>query len=311
MTGPWPCRAAQFLQALLHDLGGLAHLLHADEIAVVAVAVLADRNIEIEFGIALIGLRLAQIPGRARAAHHHAGEAPVPGVLQLDDGDVDIALLEDAVAGEQAVEIVDHLQERIAEGIDVVDQLRRHVLVHAAGAEIGRVHAAAGDALVEHHQLLALLEAPQRRGERADIHRLRGDVEQMRQQTSDFGIEHANKLRALGHLDAEQLFDRQAEGVLLVHRRDVIEPVEIGHRLQIGLVLDQLLGAAVQQADMRIDALDDLAVEFQHQAQHAMRGRMLRPEIDGEVAQRGFSHQDTLPSGLVPSGLAFSSPGST
>ena len=41
----------------------------------------------------------------------------------------------------------------------------------------------------------------------------------------------------------------------------------------------------MQQPDMRIDALDDLAVELQHQAQHAVRGRMLRPEIDGEVAE--------------------------
>ena len=93
-----------------------------------------------------------------------------------------------------------------------------------------------------------------------------------------------------GTVDAEQLLDRQAEGVLLVHRRDIVEPVEIRDRLQIGLVLDQLLGAAMQQADMRIDALDDLAVELQHQAQHAVRRRMLRPEIDGEVAERGFGH---------------------
>ena len=72
--------------------------------------------------------------------------------------------------------------------------------------------------------------------------------------------------------------------MLLVHRRDVVEPVEIGQRLQIGLVLDQLLGAAMQQPDMRIDALDHLAVELEHEAQHAVRRRMLRPEIDGELA---------------------------
>ncbi len=89
---------------------------------------------------------------------------------------------------------------------------------------------------------------------------------------------------AARHLEAEQLLRRQAEGVLLIDRRHVIEPVEIRDRLQIGLVLDQLFGAAVQEADMRIDALDDFAVEFEHQAQHAMRRRMLRPEIDGEVA---------------------------
>ena len=73
--------------------------------------------------------------------------------------------------------------------------------------------------------------------------------------------------------------------MLLIHRRDIVEPVEIRDRLQIGLVLDQFLGAAMQQTDMRIDAGDDFAVEFQHQAQHAVRGRMLRSEIDGEVAK--------------------------
>ena len=84
--------------------------------------------------------------------------------------------------------------------------------------------------------------------------------------------------------------------MLLVHRRDIVEPVEIRDRLQIGLVLDQLLGAAMQQADMRIDALDDLAVEFQHQAQHAVRGRMLRAEIDGEVSfAGGLGHVLVIP----------------
>ena len=73
--------------------------------------------------------------------------------------------------------------------------------------------------------------------------------------------------------------------MLLVHRRDVVEPVEIRDRLQVGLGLDQLLGAAMEQPDMRIDALDHLAVELEHQPQHAVRGRMLRAEVDGEVAK--------------------------
>ena len=94
----------------------------------------------------------------------------------------------------------------------------------------------------------------------------------------------------------------ETEGMLLVHRRDVVEPVEIGHRLQIGLMLDQLLRAAMEEADMRVDALDDLAVELKHQTQHAMRGRVLRAEVDVEVADVGFSHH------AFP---AFSSPGST
>ena len=55
-------------------------------------------------------------------------------------------------------------------------------------------------------------------------------------------------------------------------------------------MLDQLLGAAMQQADVRVDALDDLAVELQHEPQHAVGRGMLRPEVDVEVADFGFWH---------------------
>ncbi len=44
----------------------------------------------------------------------------------------------------------------------------------------------------------------------------------------------------------QQLFHREAEGVLLVHRRDVVEAVEVADVLEIGACLDQLLGAAVK-----------------------------------------------------------------
>ena len=57
---------------------------------------------------------------------------------------------------------------------------------------------------------------------------------------------------------------------------------------------------------MRIDAVDDLAVQLQHQAQNAMRRRMLRPEIDVEIADGRFQ-----PFWRLSFVLAFSSPGST
>ncbi len=95
------------------------------------------------------------------------------------NSDVDVALLEDTVIGQKAVEIIEHLGEGLAELADVVEQRLRQVLMDAAGAEVRRVHAAAAGALVKYHQLFALFEAPQRRRQRADIHRLRGDVEEV------------------------------------------------------------------------------------------------------------------------------------
>ena len=67
-----PIWSAELRDALSHDAHRLAHFFPADQIAVVTVAVLADRNIEVHFGIAFIGLRLAQVPRRAGAAHQSA-----------------------------------------------------------------------------------------------------------------------------------------------------------------------------------------------------------------------------------------------
>ena len=66
-------------------------------------------------------------------------------------------------------------------------------------------------------------------------------------------IEHPDQLATDRDLQAQQLLDGQHEGVLLVHRRDVVEPVEVARCSGVGPRLDQLLGAAVQQADVRID----------------------------------------------------------
>ena len=69
--------------------------------------------------------------------------------------------------------------------------------------------------------------------ERANVQRLGGDIEKMREQAPDLAVEHADELGALGHLEAEQLFRRQAEGVLLVHGRDVVEAVEVAEEVAL------------------------------------------------------------------------------
>src|SRR5438552_11936721 len=66
----------ELFQALLHDPYRLTHLLHPDAVAIVAVAILAYWDIEIEIRVRLVRLRLAQVPGRAGSAHHHTGKAP-------------------------------------------------------------------------------------------------------------------------------------------------------------------------------------------------------------------------------------------
>ena len=117
---------------------------------------------------------------------------------------------------------------------------------------------------------------------------VRAEPQQVVQDARDLVEHHADVLRAHRHVDAEQLLDRQAVGVLVAHHRHVVEPVHVRQRLDVGACLGELLGRAVQQADVRVGALDHLAVELEHQAQHAVRRRMLRPEVQRVV--RDFSH---------------------
>ena len=78
--------------------------------------------------------------------------------------------------------------------------------------------------------------------------------------------------------------------MFLVHRGDVVEPVEVGQRLQVRSVLDQLFRATVQKSDMRIDALDDLAIELDYEPQDTVGRRVLGAKIDGEIANSSFGH---------------------
>src|SRR5688572_11851742 len=101
---------------------------------------------------------------------------------------------------------------------------------------------------------------------------------------------HANVLGAHRHLHAEQSLDRQHISVLVAHHRHVIEPVHIGERLDERLVLGELLGGAMQKTDMRIGALDHFSIELEHEPQHAVGRRMLRPEVHRVVTD--FGHYD-------------------
>ncbi len=172
--------------------------------------------------------------------------------------------------------------------------------MHATGTHIGCMHARARSALIENHELFALLKPPKRRRQRTDVERLRRDVEHMGENTADLGIEHTDKLPAERHFDSQKLFDCQGKSVLLIHRRHVVEAIEIRDGLKIRLGLDQLFGATMQQADMGIDALDHFAVELEDEPQNTVSRRMLRAEVNVERANVVLGHC-----------LAFSSPGST
>ena len=75
----------------------------------------------------------------------------------------------------------------------------------------------------------------------------------------------------------------------VVHRRgDVVGAVGPGDHLGVAVMLAQLLGAPVQVADDRVAIDDQLAVELQHDAQHAVGAGVLRTHVEGHQPLAGL-----------------------
>ena len=102
------------------------------------------------------------------------------------------------------------------------------------------------------------------------------------QQARELGEDDAEVFGALGHGLAGELLDGERVGPVVRHRAEVVEPVGVGHRPEVGGVLADLLVVAVQVAEDGLELHDRLAVERDHHAEHAVRRRVVRPHRDLE-----------------------------
>ena len=169
-----------------------------------------------------------------------------------------------------------HLQElaqlRLEAGGDVLD--------HAADLEVARVHARAGGHLEQVEDQFALAQAVQEDRDRAEVERARAQPDQVRGDAVELEMDHAQVLRALGHLDLQQRLDRADVGHRVEVVGEVVHPLDDRDDLPVGLVLGGLLDARVHVADDRFDVAHDLALERDEQPQHAVRGGVVRAEVE-------------------------------
>src|SRR6266478_9755901 len=108
--------------ALADDTGRLAQLLDAHQVAIVAVAVDAYRDVKIHVLVDFVGLLLAQIPLDAGAAQHRPRKSQLHGALRSHDADIDGALLPDPIVREQRFVLIDAGRETADEIRDEIDQ---------------------------------------------------------------------------------------------------------------------------------------------------------------------------------------------
>ena len=138
--------------------------------------------------------------------------------------------------------------------------------------------------------LFAIAEAVEQRRDGADVERVRAQPNLVAGDAAQLGQDDANVLRARRRFHVQQLLDRFAVAQPVGDRGDVIHAVDVGIEHGVGAVLGNLLHAAVQVADDALGAQNLLAVQLQDDAQHAVRGRVLRPHVEDEFGgiKEGF-----------------------
>jgi len=127
------------------------------------------------------------------------------------------------------------------------------VTVNATRAKIRRMHASAADCLIHIHQIFALAKCKQHHGHSSAVNCGGSNPQQMVQHSRNLGEHDPNVLSALRNLQPQHFFQCKTVGMLVAHHRHVI--------------------------NMWIRPLNDLAIQFEHQTQYAVRCRVLRPEV--------------------------------
>src|SRR3990172_8407522 len=118
-------------QHLLANLYALAHLVHADEVAVVDVAVRARANLEVEPIVDAVRLGAADVIGHTRGAQQRAAGAVGNGLISRQHTHAEAARADDFVLSQIGVEIVDGLRQAVEH--HVVNEVHRVLVAHLLG----------------------------------------------------------------------------------------------------------------------------------------------------------------------------------
>ena len=271
------------VEALLDDVAALLHPLDEHPQPVVGVAALADRHLELDFGVLLVGLVLPRIHRHTRCLEHRARTPVRDRRLSRDRPDVAAPGEDDLVAHDQLLVLVHDAAHRGEHLVCARDETARQVVLQAADACVGVMHARAGHRLDEVLHHLAFAERVEQRRDRAELQRIGAHEHEVVHDPVPLGEHRADPLRPVGHLDLAQTLDRDRPSELVVERRQPVVTVHQHERLARVAELGKLLRAAVHVTDDRLGTLDDLAVELDHNAEHPVRGRVLRTDVEDHV----------------------------
>ena len=268
------------VERLLDDPHRLAHLLHPDAVAVVAVAHGADRDLKVEVRVGEDGIDLAQVPWLAGGAQQRPGDPQVQQSLARDDADVLGPSQEDLVAVQDRLVLVDPRGHLGAEGAGLALEADGDVLEDASDLEVAGVHPLPGRQLEQVEDPVAVPEAVEEHRHRAEVERPGAEPDEVRVDPVQLQVDHSQVLGARRDLQLEQALDAADERLHVEEVGEVVHPLHERDHLPVGLVLAVLLDPGVDVAHHRLQVADHLPLEADQQPQHPVGGGMVRPHVD-------------------------------
>ena len=264
---------------LLQNANTLAHFLDADHVAGETIALGAGRNVEIKPLVAEVRLVAPQVAAHAAGPGVGSGDAVADDLFGGDPADALGPRLPDRVATEDILDLLQLARRAVGHIADPLLEVRRHVPHQPARAGVAGHVASPGDELEEVVTFLAADKAPQKRRHAAQVQGGRAQKKAVVLQPGHLGQYQPHQLRVLGALDPVKFLDRHVVGQAVGERRQVVHAVGHGDVLVVGAVLAEFLEARVQVADVGRAPRDPLALQFQQQPEGAVRGRVLRTEV--------------------------------
>ena len=234
-------------------------------------------------GQARVGVA-AQVPVDAAGPQVGAGQAEVERDLTGDDAHAAAAGLEDLVAHQQVFHLVAEAPHLGHHGVGLVDPAPRQIVLETADSvEVG-MEPAAGHCLdlVEHP--LAVAEGEEHRGEGTHLHAHVAQEQRHVGDAAELEQDGADPLGTGRGLDAHELLGGEDERHFVGEAAEPVDAVDQRGALRERADLAELLVAAVHVAHQRLGGDDLLAVKLAGDAQRAVRGGVLRADIERHVA---------------------------
>src|SRR5207249_4320563 len=149
--------------------------------------VLADWDFKIEIGVRRVRLRFSDIVLDSGAAQCRTGQAEIDGFFCREDADAHGSLQPDSISVQKRLVLVYATREYLEKVTHSRLELRIGIPPQPADAKCVRRQSRANEIFKYLEYLFALAETVQQHGDRADIHRVSSQPQQMRRDTLKLG----------------------------------------------------------------------------------------------------------------------------